>query len=327
MVNDEAESVLARDPAERQTQLETLRAAFIPWLATINPQNDEPMRRTARLSDLPPESHKLIDALADKRLLLTDQREGEKIVEVAHEALLRRWDVLANWLHAEREDLKVADAVEQAAQDWEKNGRKDPWLMVGERLAIAEALAARPAYRRRLEPVSEFMLASRQRETQKQVEEERRRQAELDAAREKQAAAEALTAEQKRATEQAQADAARLKKSRKLLRYLLFAAIAVAFLAVWLAWKADQESKQATALQLNAEAQAMLSGARPGGTVLGLLKLLAAHRIAPHSEIENTIGVSLFGHSHLLKVIDADSRVLAVAVSPDGPLCQASCRL
>ena len=49
VVNHEVEAVLAHDPAERQAQLETLHTAFIPWLATINPQNDAPMRRVARV--------------------------------------------------------------------------------------------------------------------------------------------------------------------------------------------------------------------------------------------------------------------------------------
>ena len=52
VVQTEIDEVLS--PIRRQGhQLEALRAAFIPWLATINPDNDQPMRRVARLSDLP----------------------------------------------------------------------------------------------------------------------------------------------------------------------------------------------------------------------------------------------------------------------------------
>lgn len=53
VVRSEVESVLAAGAAQRAQQLDLLRSAFVPWLATINPQNDQPMRRVARLGDLP----------------------------------------------------------------------------------------------------------------------------------------------------------------------------------------------------------------------------------------------------------------------------------
>jgi hypothetical protein len=159
VVRTEVEGVLAADAALRAQQLESLHAAFVPWLATINPANDQPMRRVARLADLPPDSHALVGALAQKRLLLMDRRGDDTVVEVAHEALLRQWDVLAGWLAAEREDLKDADVLERAAQAWERSGRREAWLMEGERLAIAEALAARRGFTRRLEGCREFLAA------------------------------------------------------------------------------------------------------------------------------------------------------------------------
>src|SRR5262249_10254386 len=60
VIRSETESFLAADPVARTTQLATLHSAFIPWLATINPDNDQPMRRMARLSDLPPASLPLV---------------------------------------------------------------------------------------------------------------------------------------------------------------------------------------------------------------------------------------------------------------------------
>ena len=50
IINDKIEKVLDLDPERRKQQLALLRTAFIPWLVTINPQNDEPMRRVARRS-------------------------------------------------------------------------------------------------------------------------------------------------------------------------------------------------------------------------------------------------------------------------------------
>ncbi len=75
IVNTEINEVLSGDPEEKQRQLAVLRSAFIPWLATISPDN-EPMRRVARYTDLPTDSRPLIDALVDKRLMVKDTRDG-----------------------------------------------------------------------------------------------------------------------------------------------------------------------------------------------------------------------------------------------------------
>jgi hypothetical protein len=67
VVQNEVDTLLAAAPEQRQVKLALLRAAFIPWLATINPDNDQPARRIARLSDLPEEARHLIDAMVEKR--------------------------------------------------------------------------------------------------------------------------------------------------------------------------------------------------------------------------------------------------------------------
>ncbi|MFD1691459.1 hypothetical protein ACFSHR_07600 [Azotobacter chroococcum] len=156
VIKDEAESVLSPDPATRQTQLEQLHDAFIPALVTINPDSEQPMRRVAKLPDLPADSRPLVQALVDKHLLLSDLRGGQPVIEVAHESLFRQWDVLVDWLREERTDLLEVDRLEQAVSAWINNDRKAPWLMGGERLDRAEALAAKQRYSRRLEGSREF---------------------------------------------------------------------------------------------------------------------------------------------------------------------------
>jgi len=81
IVQTEVDDLLASDPEQRQAQLDTLHDAFIPWLARINPDNDQPLRRLARWDKLPAASHPLIQAMVDKRLLVTDTRDDEVVVE------------------------------------------------------------------------------------------------------------------------------------------------------------------------------------------------------------------------------------------------------
>ena len=203
VVQTEVDSLLAADPKRRDGQLDTLHDAFIPWLATINPDNDQPMRRLVRWDDLPAASHPLIQAMVEKRLLVKDTRDGQVVVEVALESLLRQWRELAAWLRAESQDLKDADTLERAANDWRASARNQSWLLEGTRLAEAETLVAKPGFRDRLNPTREFLQASRRREDDRVAAEKQHQQAELQAARDKQQAAEALAAAELQAKQEA----------------------------------------------------------------------------------------------------------------------------
>jgi hypothetical protein len=215
VVQTEIDAILARDPIERQVQLEHLHSAFVPWLATINPDNDQPMRRVANLSDIPTQARGLIDTFVARRLLIKDVRGGEIVVEVALESLLRQWKELAYWLAAEREDLKEADNLERAAAAWESSSRAHAWLLEGARLTGAESLASKPAFRNRLKNVRTFLIASRRRENDRIV---ATKQAELKAARDKQEAAERQAAE--------------VRKQARALRTLLAAVTLIAVVAI-----------------------------------------------------------------------------------------------
>lgn len=140
-----------RIPASREAQFAQLRAAFIPWLARIDPESGLPMRRVAQLEDFPTNSIGIVQRLIKVRLLTLDRRSGADVVEVAHESLLRQWPTLTDWLQADASDLKIIDGAERAAGEWVRNGRQTAWLdHRGERLAAAERAATREDFRKRL---------------------------------------------------------------------------------------------------------------------------------------------------------------------------------
>ena len=270
VVQTEVDKLLAADPERRQAQLDVLHDAFIPWLATIHPDNDQPMRRLARWEDLFTASHPLIDAFVEKRLLVKDTRNGQTVVEVALESLLRQWRELAAWLRDEAQDLKDADSLERAAADWQASGRNESWLLEGTRLAEAETLAARPGFRDRLDPIRDFLHASRTRENDRIEAERQRQQAELQAA---------------------QRHAASLRKRARTLRAVLALTLVVALVAVGgLVYavkkgkEANARSREALAEQLTSQAQSILVGGQPGTALEPVTKLLAAQRISPNSD-------------------------------------------
>ena len=164
VVQTEVDSILSRDDVTRAKELDLLRRAFVPWLATINPENGRPVRKLARWEDLPAETRPLLDEFVAKRLLVKDKQEGGEVVEVAAESLFRQWNELDRWLTEEREDLIKADALERSAAEWEKNQRREAWLLGGERLVAAEKLFAREGFQERLSPAREFLDASRRHE-------------------------------------------------------------------------------------------------------------------------------------------------------------------
>jgi TIR domain len=152
--------------AEKGTQLAALRTAFIPWLARIDPETGEPMRRVARLDEIPENSRAIVERLVDARLLVADRRAGVDLIEVAHESLLRQWPALTAWLNADAADLKLIEGAERAAGEWDRNSRLEAWLdHRGDRLATAERLFMREDLHRRLgENGAAYLAACRERE-------------------------------------------------------------------------------------------------------------------------------------------------------------------
>ncbi|MGW0019419.1 nSTAND1 domain-containing NTPase [Rhodococcus sp. NPDC003382] len=322
VVQTEIDNLLSSDPDERSTQLEHLRAAFVPWLANIDQYTDQPMRRLARWSDLPALSRPLLDAMVARRLLVKGERDGDVVVEVALESLLRQWTDLAGWLHEERDNLREADALERAAAAWRKNNRQEAWLLEGERLTDAETLSARKGFRDRLSPVRPYLLASRQREDQRAADEKRRREAELEAAREKQEATEALVAAEARARQQAQDDADALRKQSRVLRMLLAATVVVALVAagtsVWaLRTQGIADARnEVIASRLVAESKTVLTGGGAGNEVRAINQLLAAPHVA---EADTDAMLSAASDTrNVVKIIETPALVKSATYTRDG---------
>ncbi|MBC8170103.1 MAG: hypothetical protein H7X77_00455, partial [Anaerolineae bacterium] len=77
-----------------------------------------------------------LDAFGRYRLLTfdNDPQTRQSTVEVAHEALIRQWGHLREWLNVSREDLRLQRRVTSAAQDWQESGKEAGYLARGSRL-------------------------------------------------------------------------------------------------------------------------------------------------------------------------------------------------
>lgn len=82
----------------------------------------------------------IIDQFAAYRLFSLDHDPETRLptVEVAHEAILREWDTLRQWLNESREDIRHERALARSAEDWQTHHREPSYLLHGSRLEQVE---------------------------------------------------------------------------------------------------------------------------------------------------------------------------------------------
>jgi hypothetical protein len=102
----------------------------------------EPVRRRVLRRALSAAEDIVVQAFINARLLVSREEEGETLVEVAHEALLRQWPPLRHAIEACRDELRLRAEFEQWVQEWERAGRQNSYLVGGERLAAAQRWGA-----------------------------------------------------------------------------------------------------------------------------------------------------------------------------------------
>jgi len=115
-------------PKEAQAALDEI----LPLLVSVDVAGEQvAVRRRATVADLTstPARKTLTDQLIAARFLTTDRQDKQPIASLAHEALLRRWDGIANWINANREQLRLRARVEQLQQRWEQQDRHASLLL------------------------------------------------------------------------------------------------------------------------------------------------------------------------------------------------------
>ncbi|MGE0035086.1 MAG: TIR domain-containing protein [Xanthobacteraceae bacterium] len=118
LVADQAIAGLRPSPRE----LAALRDAFVPHLVRIRLEDGKRVRQAARLSELPPDAHRLVQALVAARLLTIrgdrDGAEQQQLVEVTHEALFKAWPDLDQWLLEEQAFLTDLERIRGSREVW-----------------------------------------------------------------------------------------------------------------------------------------------------------------------------------------------------------------
>ena len=129
-------------------------------------EGTEDTRRRATLAELLPAEGEPADVetavreLADARLLTTGKDErGDEIVDVSHEALIRGWPRLREWIDEDRAGLRTHRRLTEAANVWSNKDQDESFLYRGARLTEAAEWA--DAHADDLNPLErEFLEAS-----------------------------------------------------------------------------------------------------------------------------------------------------------------------
>jgi WD40 repeat protein/DNA-binding SARP family transcriptional activator len=287
-----AESVYGRlDPAEQ-----TLARNVFVRLTELGEGTEDSRRRVtiAELAVRPDETEHVewvLHTLTDARLVTM----GQAGVELAHEALIREWPRLRDWLDDDREGLRIHRHLTHAAHDWAALGRDPTELYRGPRLAAAldwQGGGREPP----LNPLEhEFLVTSRARQEQEKRE-----------------------------------DVARLRRLRRLLAGVglaLVAALVAGSLAVVQGRRADDEARAARDATLRAdvgrlvaESATLLDGDRYLATGLAL----EANRLADTSATRDALLNALVAEPRLQATMSAgDQDYFAAVYVPPGRLVAA----
>jgi WD40 repeat protein/class 3 adenylate cyclase len=245
-----ADRVYLRELSDDQRRM--ARSIFLR-LTELGEGTQDTRRRVPR-SELVPEDDNVraveiehvLGILADARLITM----GDDTVEVAHEALIREWPTLREWLGQDREGLRLHRRLTDAAAEWEIADRDPGSLYRGARLAQAvEWAASRSAELNAGEHA--FLEAGREQADAEQYEREATQQREL-------AAAHALASAESRRAQEAAGSARRLRRRALLLAAVGVVAVVLAGFAVVARQDAASSFANAESQRLGAEANVSL---------------------------------------------------------------------
>ncbi|MCB8765938.1 WD40 repeat domain-containing protein [Planktothrix agardhii] len=100
----------------------------------------EDTRRMALKAELGDQSWSLVKQLADARLVVTSQNSASiETVEVVHEALIKNWGQLREWMSADRDFRSWQERLRAAMQQWQEAKQDDGALLRGAPLVVAES--------------------------------------------------------------------------------------------------------------------------------------------------------------------------------------------
>ena len=294
-----------------ETEREGARRVFVQL---VQPgEGTEDTRRIATHEELGDQAWALVRRLADSRLVVTNRDEaGRETAEVVHEALIRSWGRLKEWMNGDRRFRAWQERLRFALRQWEATGHDEGALLRGAPLAEAEGWLTERGHELATSEQG-FVESSRAFRDQESAQREASRQRELGMERQ-------LAAEQAAA-------AHRLRQRGWWLAGALGIAAVLAIVAVTSRQQAIHDGRIAFARELAAAATANLEVDPERSTLLALraisVTLEAGNVMLP--EVESVLHRAV-SELHLQFRLQHDAQVSDINYSPDGKLVATASR-
>ena len=306
------------------TQQDVARQLFLR-LVVLGDGTDDTRRRTSRPELIPKNAHEadwdtVIDLYGRHRLLTFDRDFETRLptVEIAHEALIRTWQRLRDWLNSNRDNLRIQRRLNAAAREWQSSGKQVGFLASEGILAQFESWAKESNFDM-IDIEAKFLEASLA---------ERTRQTKLEAER-----IEHELSLQKQAT-------GRLRLLVGGLAIFLIVAVGLSLFAFNQSQRAEVEANRAEQQAMEAVAQADIALVRANEaqnlarvvtaqqslsdddpiSALPVILSVDRSRLSPHLSAlaERVLGEAAYAPNARLLFTGHDDRTHAVDFSPDG---------
>jgi hypothetical protein len=130
-INQRADAVLAQLSEEDQKL--ALRALTRLVRVSGGEEEGADTRLRLPLNELTAEQREVLQSFINERLLVTNRHErtGEETIEVAHEALIRRWEKLREAIESDREFLVWRRWLNVRRNLWQQKARDGKWVLAG----------------------------------------------------------------------------------------------------------------------------------------------------------------------------------------------------
>ncbi|MET9626499.1 hypothetical protein ABZX92_03455 [Lentzea sp. NPDC006480] len=266
----------AEDAYQALDERQQLLARQVFLRLTAPGEGTEDTKRRVPRDELDDDTTDVLGRLAAARLVTVD----EAGVEISHEALIRTWPRLREWIAEDREGLRVHRQLTTAAQAWEAVGEDDGSVYRGTRLALAKDWASR-------NPQA------------------------LNSTERRFLAAGVVAAERERTTERLRARM--LHRLVALLSVLLLVAVSATVFAVHSENKATEQRNSALSRDVAIQAAAL----RSVNPSLAAQLSLAAYRLSPTVEARGSL-LSAFSTPYRVPLTGHAGWVLTTTFSPDG---------
>ena len=250
-----AEQVYSRLSDSEKYQTQRIFLALVQLGETT-----EATRRVATVEDVGRHNWNLVTYLASSevRLVVTglDNKSSQETVEVVHEALIREWQRLQQWIENNRQKLIQQRKIESEAQAWLENNRGKDYLLVGTKLAQAEDFWQ--TYGEQISFTSlaqELITASKTEQQRLEQEEKQRQKQELEAAQrlaqESQARQKAESEARQMAEQRAQEADEKRKVSQRGTTIAIGSTVVVSTVAIFafIQWREAQVQSEVAQLQ------------------------------------------------------------------------------